>query len=108
MQSRLDTSSKAMPAPSAAGYVGATYESQFVTINPAVTSATDVSSWAFDWGKEGGGTCLSNSLLPESTVAKRLDFSTIDVGKYGRGIIRQGNWCAHEGQAIGYEANVAR
>lgn len=119
-QSGLDTTSKAMPDPAAAGYIGATYGSQFVAINPAVTSATDVSSWAFDWGKEGGGaystigdlatwggTCLGNSLLPKSTVAKRLVFSSIDVGKYGRGIIKQGNWLSHEGQAIGYEANVA-
>ena len=119
-QSGLDTTSKAMPAPAAAGYVGATYGAQFETINPAVTSATDVSSWAFDWGKEGGGaystigdlatwggTCLGNSLLPKSTVAKRLVFSSIDVGTYGRGIIKQGNWLSHEGQAIGYEANVA-
>jgi hypothetical protein len=40
-------------------------------------------------------------------VAKRLVFSTINVGSYGRGIIRQGDWLAHGGQAIGYEANVA-
>jgi len=119
-QSHLDTTSKAMPAPAAAGYIGATYGSQFVAINPAVTSETDVSSWAFDWGKEGGGaystigdlatwggTCLGDSLLPKSMVAARLVFSSIDVGRYGRGIIKQGDWLSHEGQAIGYEANVA-
>jgi D-alanyl-D-alanine carboxypeptidase len=119
-QSHLDTTSKAMPAPAAAGYIGATYGKQFVTINPAVTSSTDVTPWTFDWGKEGGGaystigdlatwggTCLGNSLLPKSTVAKRLVFSSIDVGQYGRGIIKQGDWLSHEGQAIGYEANVA-
>lgn len=118
--SGLDTTSKAMPAPAAAGYIGATYGKQFVTINPAVTSSTDVTPWTFDWGKEGGGafstigdlatwggTCLGNSLLPKSTVAKRLVFSGIDVGQYGRGIIKQGAWLSHEGQAIGYEANVA-
>jgi hypothetical protein len=40
-------------------------------------------------------------------VATRLVFSSIDAGNYGRGIIRQGGWLAHSGQAIGYEANVA-
>jgi len=119
-QSKLPATSGSLPAPAAHGYVGALYGSQFVTINPTVTGTTDVSTWAFDWGKEGGGaystigdlatwggTCLGNSLLPPSIVAKRLVFTAINVGNYGRGIIRQGAWLSHEGQAIGYEANVA-
>jgi D-alanyl-D-alanine carboxypeptidase len=119
-QSHLDVPSKPLPAPAVAGYIGATYGAQFSAINPAVTAETDVSNWAFDWGKEGGGaystvgdlatwggTCLGNSLLPKSAVAARLVFSSIDVGRYGRGIIKQGDWLSHEGQAIGYEANVA-
>jgi D-alanyl-D-alanine carboxypeptidase len=118
-QSRLASKSKTMPVPAAAGYIGAGYGSQFATINPAITSDTDISSWAFDWGREGGGaystigdlaswggTCMGNSLLPTSMAAKRLVFTTIDVGQYGRGIIRQGDWLSHGGQAIGYEANV--
>lgn len=119
-QSRLPITSRPLPSPAADGYVGEVYGSQFGAINPNVTGTTDVSSWAFDWGKEGGGsystigdlatwggTCLGNSLLPKSMVAKRLVFSSIDAGNYGRGIIRQGSWLAHSGQAIGYVANVA-
>ncbi len=119
-QSALPGPSKAMPAPAAHGYVGNIYGEQFVKLNPAVVATTDVTDWAFYWGREGGGaystigdlatwggTCLGNSLLPKSVVAKRLVFSSIDVGKYGRGIIKQGDWLSHEGQAIGYEANVS-
>lgn len=119
-QSRVPVVSQPLPEPAAHGYVGALYSTQFASINPSVSATTDVSTWAFDWGKEGGGaystigdlatwggTCLGNSLLPKSMVAKRLVFSAIDAGNYGRGIIRQGDWLAHEGQAIGYEANVA-
>ena len=119
-QSALPGPSKSMPAPAAHGYVGNVYGEQFVKINPAVTATTDVTDWAFNWGREGGGaystigdlatwggTCLGNSLLPKSIVAKRLVFSSIDVGSYGRGIIKQGDWFSHEGQAIGYEANVS-
>lgn len=119
-QSRLPYTSRPLPAPAAHGYIGSLYGSQFVAINPAVTATTDVSTWAFDWGKEGGGaystigdlatwggTCLGNSLLPTSMVAKRLVFNAINVGNYGKGIMRQGTWLSHEGQAIGYEANVA-
>ena len=73
-----------------------------------------------EWGKEGGGaystigdlatwggTCLGMSLLPKDLVAERLKTTKIDAGNYGLGIIRQGDWLAHSGQAIGYEANVA-
>lgn len=117
-QSRLGAGP--LPAPAAHGYVGAVYGEQFVAINPSVTAETDISSWAFGWGKEGGGsystigdlatwggTCLGNALLPKSMVAKRLVFSAINVGTYGRGVIREGSWLSHEGQAIGYEANVS-
>jgi D-alanyl-D-alanine carboxypeptidase len=119
-QSRLPFVSRPLPAPAAHGYVGDFFATQFAALNPSVTATTDVSSWVFDWGKEGGGsystigdlatwggTCLGNSLLPKSIVAKRLVFSAIDAGNYGRGIIRQGDWLAHSGQAIGYFANVA-
>jgi len=119
-QSRLPFVSRSLPEPAAHGYLGVLTASQFAPTNPDLTASTDISSWAFDWGKEGGGawstigdlatwggTCLGNSLLPKSVVAKRLVFSTINVGSYGRGIIRKGDWLAHGGQAIGYEANVA-
>jgi D-alanyl-D-alanine carboxypeptidase len=119
-QSRLPFVSRPLPAPAAHGYVGDIYSTEFEAINASVTATTDTSPWAFDWGKEGGGsystigdlatwggTCLGNSLLPKSMVAKRLVFSAIDAGNYGRGIIRQGEWLAHSGQAIGYVANVA-
>jgi D-alanyl-D-alanine carboxypeptidase len=119
-QSALPGPSKTMPAPAAHGYVGNIYGEQFAKLNPAVIATTDVTDWAFYWGREGGGaystigdlatwggTCLGNSLLPKSTVAKRLVFSSIDVGQYGRGIIKEDDWLSHEGQAIGYEANVS-
>jgi len=119
-QSKLPSTSGPLPAPAAHGYIGANSGPEFTKINPDVTATTDVSTWTFDWGKEGGGaystigdlaawggTCLGNSLLPPSMVAKRLVFTKINAGDYGRGIIRQGDWLGHSGQAIGYEANVA-
>jgi len=119
-QSKLPTTPGPLPAPAAHGYVGALYGPEWTKTNPNVAATTDVSTWTFDWGKEGGGaystigdlatwggTCLGNSLLPPSMVAKRLVFTTIDVGDYGRGIIRKGSWLRHSGQAIGYVANVA-
>jgi D-alanyl-D-alanine carboxypeptidase len=119
-QSRLPFVSRPLPAPAAHGYLGVFAASQFAPTNPDLTASTDISSWTFDWGKEGGGawstigdlatwggTCLGNSLLPKPMVAKRLVFSTINVGSYGRGIIRKGDWLSHGGQAIGYQANVA-
>jgi D-alanyl-D-alanine carboxypeptidase len=119
-QSRLPVVSGPMPAPAAHGYIGPLMASQMAPVAPSLTATTDVSGWTMDWGREGGGaystigdlatwggTCLGNSLLPKSMVAKRLVFSLIDVGHYGRGIIRQGDWLSHEGQAIGHEANVA-
>ncbi|MCX6434167.1 MAG: serine hydrolase [Actinobacteria bacterium] len=73
-----------------------------------------------EWGKEGGGaystigdlakwggTCLGTNLLPAKVAAQRLKTTKIDAGNYGLGIIRQGDWLAHGGQAIGYQANVA-
>ena len=54
-QSRLPIVSRPLPSPAAHGYVGAIYGTQFAPNNPSVTATTDVSSWAFDWGKEGGG-----------------------------------------------------
>lgn len=119
-QSALPGPAKAMPAPAAHGYVGSIYGEQFEKVNPAVVATTDVTDWVFYWGREGGGaystigdlatwggTCLGNSLLPKSLVTKRLVFSSLDAGLYGRGIIKQGDWLSHEGQAIGYEANVS-
>jgi D-alanyl-D-alanine carboxypeptidase len=119
-QSRLPAVSGPMPEPAVHGYIGPVMASQMAAVAPSLTATTDVSGWTLDWGLEGGGaystigdlatwggTCLGNSLLPKSMVAKRLVFNLIDVGHYGRGIIRQGDWLSHEGQAIGYEANVA-
>jgi hypothetical protein len=40
-------------------------------------------------------------------ATQRLKTTKIDAGNYGLGIIRQGDWLSHSGQAIGYEANVA-
>ena len=119
-QSMLQTKNAPMPNPVAHGYVGELAAKDFQAIDPKITATTDVSSWALEWGKEGGGaystigdlatwgsTCLGTSLLPKPIAAKRLVFSMIDAGNYGRGIIRQGAWLSHEGQVIGNEANVS-
>jgi D-alanyl-D-alanine carboxypeptidase len=119
-QSRLPAGSAAMPPPAAHGYVGAFMASTSAPIHPELTPTTDVTSWALDWGREGGGaystigdlatwggTCLGNALLPKSMVAKRLVFSALSVGNYGRGIIQQGDWLSHGGQVVGMETNVA-
>jgi D-alanyl-D-alanine carboxypeptidase len=119
-QSRLMTGNVRIPAPRAHGYIGSAYGPQAALANPALTATTDVTDWRMEWGKEGGGaystigdlatwgsTCLGNQFLPAKLVAQRLTTTTIDAGSYGLGIIRQGDWLAHSGQAIGYTANVA-
>jgi D-alanyl-D-alanine carboxypeptidase len=118
-QSRLPLTTRPLPDPAAHGYVGVLWASQLGDTNPSLTPTSDVSTWAFEWGKEGGGawstigdlatwggTCLGNSLLPRPIIAERLRTTKIDAG-HGLGIIRQGDWLAHGGQAIGYETNVA-
>jgi D-alanyl-D-alanine carboxypeptidase len=119
-QSRLKTGNITVPGPRADGYVGAVGASQAAAVNPSLSATTDVADWAMTWGKEGGGaystigdlakwggTCLGTSLLSTSVAAERLKTTKIDAGEYGLGIIRQGNWLSHSGQAVGYEANVA-
>ena len=118
--SKLMTGNVRIPAPRAHGYIGAVYGSQAAQVNPALSATTDVTDWTMEWGKEGGGaystigdlatwgsTCLGTRLLPAKVAAERLKTTKIDAGDYGLGIIRQGDWLAHSGQAIGYEANVA-
>ena len=118
--SKLMTGNVSIPAPRAHGYIGEVYGSQAAQVNPALSATTDVTDWTMEWGKEGGGaystigdlatwgsTCLGTRLLPAKVAAERLKTTKIDAGNYGLGIIRQGDWLAHSGQAIGYEANVA-
>jgi D-alanyl-D-alanine carboxypeptidase len=118
--SKLMTGNVSIPAPRAHGYIGAVYGAQAAQVNPALSATTDVTDWTMEWGKEGGGaystigdlatwgsTCLGTTLLPAKVAADRLKTTKIDAGDYGLGIIRQGNWLAHSGQAIGYTANVA-
>ena len=118
--SKLLTGNVSLPAPRAHGYIGALYGSQAAQANPALSATTDVTDWTMEWGKEGGGaystigdlatwgsTCLGTRLLPAKVAADRLKTTTIDAGDYGLGILRQGDWLAHSGQAIGYTANVA-
>jgi D-alanyl-D-alanine carboxypeptidase len=118
--SKLMTGNVSIPAPRAHGYIGAVYGAQAAEVNPALSATTDVTDWTMEWGKEGGGaystigdlarwgvTCLGTTLLPAKVAADRLKTTKIDAGDYGLGIIRQGNWLAHSGQAIGYTANVA-
>ena len=119
-QSRLMTGNVTLPAPRAHGYIGAIYGPQAAGANPALSATSDTADWRMEWGKEGGGaystigdlatwgsTCLGNSLLPAKVVAQRLKTTRIDAGEYGLGIIREGDWLSHSGQAIGYTANVA-
>lgn len=118
-QARLPSSDAKQPARITHGYVGRLLPTQLpdVAVPPP---ATDVTDWAFDWGREGGGayatigdlaqwgsTCLGNSLLPTQLVRQRLRTHTSNAGQYGLGIIRQGQWLAHSGQALGWTANVA-
>jgi D-alanyl-D-alanine carboxypeptidase len=118
--SRLETGNVSLPSPRAHGYIGAVYGLQAAQVNPALSATTDVTDWTMEWGKEGGGaystigdlatwgsTCLGTTLLPKSVAADRLKTTPIDAGAYGLGIIREGSWLAHSGQAIGYTANVA-
>lgn len=118
--SRLETGNVTMPKPRAHGYIGAIYGPQAALVNPALSATSDVTDWTMQWGKEGGGayatigdlakwggTCLGMSFLPKNLEAERLVTTPIDAGDYGLGIIRQGRWLAHSGQAIGYTANVA-
>ena len=118
--SRLETGNITMPEPRAHGYIGAVYGSQAAQVNPSLSATSDTTDWTMMWGKEGGGaystigdlakwggTCLGTRFLPAKVAADRLKTTKIDAGDYGLGIIREGNWLAHSGQAIGYEANVA-
>lgn len=118
--SRLETGNVTMPEPRAHGYIGEIYGAQAAEVNPSLSATTDTADWTMMWGKEGGGaystigdlakwggTCLGTSLLPADVAAERLQTTAIDAGNYGLGIIRQGGWLAHSGQAIGYTANVA-
>lgn len=118
--SRLETGNVTMPEPRAHGYIGAVYGPQAAQVNPSLSAASDTVDWTMEWGKEGGGaystigdmarwggTCLGTTLLPAKIAAQRLKTTKIDAGNYGLGIIRQGTWLAHSGQAIGFTANVA-
>lgn len=118
--SHLMTGNVRVPEPRARGYLGALYGPQAALVNPQLSSITDVTDWTMEWGKEGGGahatigdlarwgsTCLGDSLLPADVVATRLKTTPIASGNYGLGIIRQGDWLAHSGQALGYTANIA-
>jgi D-alanyl-D-alanine carboxypeptidase len=119
-QSRLPAGPNVLPSPKATGYSGALLAAEFGPLSPSLTATTDVGAWRMDWGKEGGGAystigdlakwgglCLGTGLLPPKMATQRLKTTKIDAGNYGLGIIRQGDWLAHSGQAIGYEANVA-
>ncbi|MFM8896419.1 MAG: serine hydrolase domain-containing protein, partial [Actinomycetales bacterium] len=116
---RLPSAGAQLPAGVTHGYIGRMLPTQLPgTTVPAPD--TDVTDWAFDWGREGGGayatigdlarwgsTCLGDSLLPNRLVTQRLQTHASNAGKYGLGIIRQGEWLAHSGQALGWTANVA-
>lgn len=118
--SMLMTGNVQLPAPSAHGYLGAIYGPEAAKVTPSLSATTDVINWTMEWGKEGGGaystigdlakwgsTCLGTNLLPSKVAAQRLKTTKIDAGNYGLGIVREGDWLAHSGQAIGYTANVA-
>lgn len=118
--SRLMPGNVKLPAPRAHGYIGEVYGTQAAMVNPTLSATSDVTDWTMQWGKEGGGaystiadlatwgrTCLGTHLLPSGIAQERLSTTSIDAGRYGLGIIREGNWLAHGGQAIGYTANVA-
>ncbi len=118
--SRLMLGNVRLPAPRAHGYIGAVYGSEAAQANPELSATSDVTDWTMEWGKEGGGaystigdlarwggTCLGTNFLPARLAADRLTTTTIDAGRYGLGIVREGAWLAHSGQAIGYTANVA-
>ena len=119
-QSRLMTGNVVLPSPRAHGYIGDFYGPQAALVNPSLSGTTDVTDWTMQWGKEGGGaystirdlakwgsTCLGTGLLPAKVAAERLKTTRIAPGNYGLGIIRQGDWLSHGGQAIGYQDNVA-
>ncbi len=119
-QSRLMTGNVVLPAPRAHGYIGDFYGPQAALVNSSLSGTTDVTDWTMEWGKEGGGaystigdlakwgsTCLGTSFLPAKVAAERLKTTKIAPGNYGLGIIRQGAWLSHGGQAIGYQDNVA-
>ncbi len=118
--SKLMTGNVVLPSPRAHGYIGEFYGSQAASVNPSLSSTTDVTDWTMEWGKEGGGaystigdlakwggSCLGTGFLPAKVAAARLKTTKIAPGDYGLGIIRQGDWLSHGGQAIGYQANVA-
>ena len=118
--SRLETGNVTLPEPRAHGYIGKFYGSQAAQVNPSLSATSDTTDWTMMWGKEGGGaystigdlakwggTCLGTRFLPAKVAAARLQTTPIDAGDYGLGIIREGNWLGHSGEAIGYEANVA-
>jgi D-alanyl-D-alanine carboxypeptidase len=116
---RLPFPGTKQPARIAHGYAGKLLSSQLQGL--AVPDATaDLTSWSFDWGREGGGayatigelatwgsTCLGNAFLPKNLVRQRLLTRANDAGDYGLGIIRQGNWLSHTGQTLGWMTNVA-
>jgi D-alanyl-D-alanine carboxypeptidase len=110
----------ARPTPVTHGFIGEEYGSIANEANPSLNSSSDVTDWPITWGREGGGAyatlpdlytwaklCEGNALLSPEMVAQRGKTHRIDAGDYGLGIIRQGAYWGHTGQAIGYEALVA-
>jgi len=117
MKESLLTVAGTLPAPATHGTIGKEFGTQATTVNPDLNAATDVTSWPMTWGREGGGayatlpdlytwakSCEGNALLSPAMVAQREKTHKIDVGKYGLGIINQGDYWTHTGQGVGYEA----
>lgn len=119
LQARLPPPGAEQPTRLAHGYFGRLLATEFPGM-AVPAPGTDVTSWRFDWGREGGGayatigdlarwgsTCLGNSLLPKKLARQRGLTSATDYGNYGLGVIQQGDWLSHSGQVIGWTATVA-
>jgi len=121
--SRLPRPNASQPNRIAHGYLGELLASQLRDVEDLeldLDATTDVTSWRFDWGREGGGayatirdlaawgnTCLGNSLLPNKSVRQRMTWKTASGVDYGLGLIKEGDWLSHTGQTLGWSANVA-
>lgn len=122
-ESALPEVGTSLPPPASRGVLGVSGAQTVAAMSgPTLPPDTDISTWAFGWGRAGGGaystvedlgiwgsTGLGTALLPVGLGNARLanTVPTPDAGPYGYGIIAFGDgWIGHTGQVLGWEADV--
>ena len=122
-ESALPEAGTPLPPPASRGVLGISGAQMVAAMSgPTLPADTDMATWAFGWGRAGGGAYstvedlgiwgsmgLGTALLPVDLGNARLanTVSTPDAGPYGYGIIAYGDgWFGHSGQVLGWEADV--